>query len=140
MALLSQAKKLTKTLRYSPTMLDISIVNETSPEANWTDWQRTHRTTYWVRQGRKNAWIFLTPIFTLFSFLQGFQKEINKVDYIYPIKHVWNILKMATLFRIVLPGLLNHVQPIVCILFSFISNFGGDGRGRNGEIKDKLLL
>ena len=35
MALLSQAKKLTKTLRYSPAMLDISIVNETSPEANW---------------------------------------------------------------------------------------------------------
>ena len=24
-----------KTLRYSPTMVDVSIVNETSPEANW---------------------------------------------------------------------------------------------------------
>ena len=32
-----------KTLRYSPTMVDVSIVNETSPEANWN--RKTGRQT-----------------------------------------------------------------------------------------------
>ena len=59
--LLSQAKKsecgtahfvgldsYKKTLRYSPTMVDVSIVNETSPlqKLTGTDRQRTHKTAY----------------------------------------------------------------------------------------------
>ena len=34
-----------KTLGYSPTIVDVSIVNETSPEANWN--RRTDKPMYW---------------------------------------------------------------------------------------------
>ena len=49
-----------KILRYSPTMIDVSIVDETSPEANWNRQtgrqadRRTDKPRYWEACASKN--------------------------------------------------------------------------------------
>ena len=53
-------------------------------------------------QGCKNAWIFLTPNFTLLTFLQGFHEEIHKDNQTKPMKYVLSMLKITIIFILLL--------------------------------------
>ena len=64
-------------------------------------------------QGRKNAWIFLTPNFMLSTFLQGFHTEIDEDDHKKPVKYVCNMSKITI-------SVSNLFQPLKMLIFYHI--------------------
>ena len=80
------------------------------------------------KQGCKKAWIFLTPNFTLLTFIKGFYEEIDKDNHTKPMKYVSKMLKITVIFIILLQtfkdvDFLSHFYFMLNIFSQFAYNF-----------------